>query len=192
MKWIRVLTALVAGFFLAGLSVAQEKPRASSEQKSATPLKVQLVFTETEGEKKTSSLPYTLLVTSIGGPDRPTRPSSLRMGLRVPIMIEGKDSKVQYMDVGTYIDCQAFIMEDGRHQLHLSFERSSIFPTGTEKKAGGVDVAVQPSNVLPMFQNFRGSLVLLMQDSQTVQSVVATDPLTGRMLRLDVTMSVVK
>jgi hypothetical protein len=97
-------------------------------------------------------------------------------------MTEGKDSKIQYMDVGTYIDCQGFTMEDGRYQLGLSFERSSIFPTNTDKRAGTVNAAVDPSNVLPMFQNFRGTLGLLMQDGQTVQSVVATDPLSGRVL----------
>src|SRR6266567_7271930 len=66
---------------------AQEKPRAEDGQKAelrTTPVKVQVVFTEFEGDKKVKSLPYILYVNA---PDVPEWKSSssfvkLRVGSR--------------------------------------------------------------------------------------------------------------
>jgi len=189
MRCSRIFSVVLAGLLLAGSASAQEKPKAASEQKSITPLRVQVVFSETEGEKKTASMPYTLLVSS-GAVPSPT--SSLRMGLRIPILTEGKESKIQYTDVGTYIDCHSISVDEGRFQLFLSFERSSIFTTSGERKQGVKEEDIPARAAQPIIQNFRGSLNLLMRDGQTVQSVVATDPLSGRVLKLDVTLTVVK
>ncbi len=44
----------------------------------------------------------------------------------------------------------------------------------------------------PVIRTFRTSLKLLMRDGQTVQSTMATDPVSGRVLKVDITLSVVK
>src|SRR5712692_4822319 len=102
MKTMRILTAILAlGAILAPRGLAQEKPKAAEEFKPITPvmpLKVQVVFSEFEGEKKVSSLPYMLFV----NPDERTGSpeSRVRMGLRVPIAVTGKEpsTQFQYMD----------------------------------------------------------------------------------------------
>jgi hypothetical protein len=43
-----------------------------------------------------------------------------------------------------------------------------------------------------VFSGFRSSVQLLMRDGQTVQSMMATDPVSGRVLKIDVTLNVVK
>ena len=121
-----VLFLAAASFLLQPLQ-AQEKPKA--EEKAAHPaqLKVQIVFTEFEGEKKVKSIPYTSVFATTGQPNDTMR---LRIGSRVPLMTEkdggGGGIQFQYVDVGTNLDCTAERLEDGRFGLRIAFERSWI------------------------------------------------------------------
>jgi hypothetical protein len=181
---------LMAGAMMAALAVpgvAQDKAKSESTEKAAearktiTPLRVQVVFNEFDGEKKVSSLPYTLMVNAdAGGPL-----ASIRMGLRVPIRTSG--STFNYMDMGTNIDGRAEREEDGRFLLSLSVERSTTYSPQIQ----GVD-SKQMASEQPVVQQFRSQLNLLIRDSQTIQSTVSTDPLTGRVIKVDVTVSVAK
>src|SRR5712692_7173557 len=110
---------------------AQEKPKAEERVKVPTPIKVQIVFTEFEGEKKISSMPYAFTVITdekVGG----NYSTSLRTGIRVPIELESKDQKTTYLDIGTNIDCGIKAEDDGRFRLYLSFERSEERRVGKE------------------------------------------------------------
>jgi hypothetical protein len=184
-KWALVL--LIAGA-LAIPGVAQEKAKVESGEKAAEvrktiiPLRVQVLFNEFDGEKKISSLPYTLMVNSdAGGPL-----ASIRMGLRVPIHTGGS-SAMTYVDMGTNIDGRAERLDDGRFLLSLSVERSSAYsPTGNLPDAKAV------SADSPVIQQFRSQLNLLVRDGQTTQSTVSTDPVTGRVIKVDVTVNVAK
>ena len=63
---------------------AQEKPKAEEHVKVPTPIKVQIVFTELDGDKRVSSMPYSFTVVSderMGG----KYSTSIRTGIRVPI-----------------------------------------------------------------------------------------------------------
>jgi hypothetical protein len=161
--------------------------RKSASEKSAVPLKVTVIFNEYDGEKKVSSLPYVLFL-------RAAEPAksyigTVRMGVRVPVWIGGKDSAIQYEDVGSNIDCDATAAPDERYLLELRLERSSIYSApdehAPEQKSGD-----EPHQ--PMLRNFRGNLALMLRDAQTAQSMVATDPLNGHTLRVDVTLNVLK
>ena len=94
---------------------------------AVTPLRVQVVFTEFDGEKKVSSLPYTL---SVNADERRANPTSqIRNGARIPIQTD-KD-KFTYLDIGTNIDCSAVQQDDGRfkskrHVLGYHFIRSCM------------------------------------------------------------------
>src|SRR5438876_7559370 len=80
---------------------AQEKPKSEERVKVPTPVKVQIVFTEFDGEKKVSSMPYIFTMISdekVGGRDYST---SVRTGVRVPIELESKDQKITYLEIGT-------------------------------------------------------------------------------------------
>ncbi len=174
---------------------AQDKEKSADAAKSTetekiiTPLRVQVVFAEFDGEKKISSLPYTFLVNA----DERSIPAAVRMGLRVPIETSSNTGvkQFQYQDVGTNIDGRAEKTGDGRFLLRLGVERSSVYVPGTEGKSavfGGSEI----SSELPIVQQFRTQANLLIRDGQTIQSTVATDPVTGHVLKVDVTLSVLK
>jgi hypothetical protein len=170
---------------------SQEKGKSEATSKSTevekivTPVRVQVVFTEYEGERKISSLPYTLLVNA----DDRGPVAAVRMGLRVPI--EVNPNQITYQDVGTNLDGHAEKADNGRFLLRLNVEKSSVYaPSASEKPAsvGGSEIA----NKQPIVQQFRTQVNLLIRDGQTIQSTVATDPVTGRTLKVDVTLNVIK
>jgi len=43
-----------------------------------------------------------------------------------------------------------------------------------------------------MIRQFRGDMTLLLRDGQESEATVATDPLTGRVLKVDVVLTVLK
>lgn len=156
------------------------------ESQPITPLRVQVVFNEYDGDKRISSLPYTLLLKSDGFA------TSMRMGLRVPIESTSNTGvkQFQYQDVGTNLDATAKVDGD-KFNLNLHVEKSSVYvPGGAGKSAsiGGNEI----SSSQPIIQQFRIQGNLLMRDGQTVQSTAATDPVTGHVLKLDVTLNVTK
>lgn len=187
-------------FVLATAAGAQEKPRAQEKPESqekteppqkaktpgprrtVTPLKVQLVFSKYEGEKKLSSLPYTLWVNA----DDPQR-THLRTGVDVPVPVESKDARIQYTNVGTNIDCRAETLEDGRFMVNLVVEESSLY--SADRKI--TDPLHAPSDV-PLFRKFFSTFNVVLRDGQTAQYTTATDPISGDVLKIDATLSVVK
>jgi hypothetical protein len=147
------------------------------------------VFNEYDGEKKLSSLPYTLFVKT----DESSRfIGRVRMGVRVPIWTGGKDSAVQYQDIGSNLDCFAQATEDGKYLLDLTLERSSIYPNsgGKEEYPAAPKPDEQPHQ--PLVRTFRANLVLMMRDGQTTQNTIATDPLNGHVVKVEVTLNAVK
>lgn len=181
-KWTLLLALLL-------VCTATARGQEKEEAKKLTPVKVQVVFSEYEGEKKVASLPYTLLVSA---PDdlRRSQVSKVRVGVRVPIMTQGKDGPVtQYHDVGTYIDAHAAVLPDGKIVLDLNLRRSYIYSPQAEKTAPAFPVTGDPT---PIFRNFESELRLVFKDGETIQSNVATDPVSGRVLKVDVTLNVVK
>jgi hypothetical protein len=157
--------------------------------KNAVPLKVTVIFNEYDGEKKLSSLPYALFLKTY---ERSQFVGRVRMGVRVPIWTGGKDSAIQYQDVGSNLDCSAQAAEDGKYMLDLSLERSSIYPTSTGKDE--FPAALKPDEQLhqPLVRNFRANLALMLRDGQTTQNTIATDPLNGHIMKVEVTLNVVK
>lgn len=164
-----------------------DKPAESA--KSMTPLRVQVVFTDFEGEKKISSLPYTFLVNA----DERGERAAVRMGLKVPIEVSSNPGvkQIQYQDVGTNLDGRAEKTEDGRFLLMLNIEKSSAYLPGANQKPASVG-GNEVSTSQPTIQQFRTQVNLLIRDGQTIESTVATDPVTGRVLKVDVTVNAIK
>jgi hypothetical protein len=183
-----VLTLLTAAFTLR----AQDKVKSEAKVPPAV-LKVQVTITESEGEKKVVNLPYTFYMKAgEGGPASPW--TKVRMGSRVPVYV-GKDGGMQYIDVGTNIDARGFAGEDGRFDISLNLERSWVEgdvavpmerPTGqpTDTHAGQFRE--------PVIRQFKTELALTLKDGQSIQSTMATDPLSGKVLAINVTMNVVE
>lgn len=169
--------------------------RAQDKKPDAPPpdmaLRVQVAFAEFDGEKKISSLPYTLLVNvDDHGPQ-----AAVRMGLRVPVETGGgpgtASKQFTYIDVGTNLDGRADRIDGGRFSLRLNVEKSSLYtPGATEKPAtvGGNEILTGQ----PIVQSFRSQVNLYMRDGQTMQATVASDPVTGHVLKVEVTLNVIK
>jgi hypothetical protein len=170
--------------------VAQEQTPSDS-----LPLRVQVVLSRFEGEKRLSNLPYTMWVNATRDANKPV---SLRMGVQVPVLstsftpAAGKEvsptplTSYSYRSVGTNIDCTAQIMVDGRFRLTFGIEQSAIVPDDPKKPTSGVMAGVA------MFRQFNTNFVLTLRDGQSAQNTTATDPVSGEVLKIDVTMNVIK
>lgn len=159
-------------------------PVAVAQDRALVPLKVQLVVSRHNGDKKISSLPYTLWVSANG---RIT--TSVRMGVQVPIassMItkEGAVPSYSYRDVGTNIDCLAQSQADGFFVLEIKLNDSSV---SFDPKESGPTL-----KGIPAFRNFTSNFNILLKDGQTAQYASATDPLSGETVKVDVTLNVLK
>ena len=166
---------------------AQEKSKAEEHVKVSTPVKVQIVFTEYDGDKKVSSMPYAFTVITdekLGG-NYSTR---LRTGIRVPIETDGKEQKTTYMDIGSNIDCGIKTEDDGRYHLYLIFDRSALYPN---KSTDGERLVANPGSQ-PLVRQFRTDENLILKDGQTSESLLSTDPMTGHTFRVSVTINVQK
>ena len=195
--------AFVTVLVFSGLNAAAQTQAAAPQTaaspavqaKPRVPLRVQVVISRYQGDKRISSVPYTLSVNANallnGG-----KPSSLRMGARIPVQNPGfvrPDGKppegpisFNYQPVGTNIDCYANATDDGRFELNISIEEESVYlddqTSSATSRAGG----------LPVFRNFRSSNELILRDGQSAQFTAATDRITGELVRVDVTLTVVK
>ena len=159
------------------------------------PLKVTVVLSRFQGEKRISNMPYILGVTASGWGAGPK--TALRMGVEVPvaqtrITSDGKPGPVSsysYRDVGTNIDCGATFDESrpGLFQLALTVSDSSL---GIDAAKPGAGSPVVPD--LPSFRNFNSSFTALLRDGQTMQYTSATDPVSGEVMKIDVTVNVMK
>lgn len=208
-----VLTAtLLALGLVAGRALAQEapepetakaaKPAAKAERTPPRPdpryaapstLRVQLVISRYQNDKKQASLPYTFLVGArpSTNPNGPT--VRIRMGVDTPVPVvkydeaaggKTKVSDFQYKNVGTRIDCRATDFADGSYQLSLSVDNSSALtgPGSVKDELGGA----------PLFRRFETYIDPILRDGQTIQTVAATDPVSGEVVKIDVTLNVVK
>ena len=172
-----------------------EKPAAARRDVPATRLRVQVVISRYRGETKVLSLPYTLVVTAAGL--APGHTARMRMGVQTPIptgpsSAPGSDrpASYSYKNVGTNIDCTARESGDGRYLLRLSIEQSSVFG-GEEAATGSAPEPVRMPGV-PLFRSFDLTIEPMLRDGETQQIVASTDPITGEVLKIDVTLDVVK
>ena len=181
---------------------AQDKPKADDSQKTevrTTPVKVQIVFTEFEGDKKLKSLPYALYINAPDAPEWKSGSGSswvkLRVGSRVPAYTGGPTGNMTYLDVGTNIDARSAYTGEGRLLLVLNIERSWM--------EGGVSVPVAKSDASaaetlsghfqePIIRAFKSEFELKLREGQPIESIMATDPISGKVLKVDVSFTLVK
>lgn len=171
-----------------------EKPTPAQDTQRATaaqvPLRVQLVVSRYQGEKKVSSTPYTLSVVA-----NDNDKTSLRMGVDVPVVqtvfgggtAQIPQTSYTYRSVGTNIDCAARTIDGGVFKLDLAVSNSSLFVP--EKQEGAV-VSAAPG--VPAIRSFTSTFNVLLKDGQAAQYTAATDAVSGEVLRVDVTLNVLK
>ncbi len=152
-------------------------------------LKVTVTISRWEGDKKVGSSPYVLMVVPSWGPRAEHgidgENTTLQMGadypLPAPTVTDGKATTgVSYKTLGTNIRVAGKPADEGKYNLVVSVQDSQV------------DKPRTPAQSLPIFQTFRADNRLTMKDGQTVQYTVATDAASGQVVKLDVTMNVVK
>lgn len=184
--------ALLAVTWMAASAQEKPKPAPAPDQPSPAgisgriPLKVQFVLSRYQGDKRVSSMPYILGVLSNG------QKTSLRMGTQVPMSTTmskefNQVPSYQYKDLGTNIDCQANDTGSGQYSLVVTISDSSLLLDSSAEK--------QQQRIVrdvPAFRSFSTSFAMLLRDGQTMQYASATDPISGEVLKIDVTLSLAK
>jgi len=181
-----VKTMLKTVAFIAALAVP--RVAVAADEKPITPVKLTIVLSRYQGEKKVSSLPYTMVVNA-NGPK-----AALRMGSSVPIPsttfgpTDGGASapltSYQYRDIGINIDCTAASLDDGRFRLELSIDDSSVY--------GDESPATKLVQGAPSFRSFRIIEQVVLKDGQSREFIAATDKVNGEVTKVEVSLSVVK
>jgi hypothetical protein len=117
-------TALAALLAVAATAPIHAQDASPTTKSAVTPLKVTVTISRFQGEKRLSSLPYTLSVNIV--PGERSNVANLRMGTRVPVTTTTapKDggtptSSFKYENVGTSIDLFVNSADEGK------FRRSS-------------------------------------------------------------------
>jgi hypothetical protein len=164
------------------------------------PVRVQVVIARYQGDRKVSSLPYTLTVNAndgqMGG-DRRFHPSSLarlRMGADVAVpTVDPKQAAgstmlapVNYKWIGTSIDCSAWSSDNARFTVTLEIEDSSVYADGQTPQG------LPRVSDIPSFRTYRSSNTLLLRDGQSTEFVAAADKITGEVTKVSVTMTAEK
>ena len=187
--------ALAAALTAAAVAplAAQEKP-AAPPPPPTVPTKVEVVLSRFKDDKKVASQPYVLMPTAAPG-NGPY--SNLRIGVDVPVGTKtttrlpdgGREGQTvtqpQYQNVGTNIDCQVASLADGRFRVTVNVTDSSIFNPDSPQAAG------KPSENTAI-RTFQAGNTLTMRDGQTMLLITATDKVTGELVKIEVTFSVLK
>ena len=193
-----VTSALMMAVALAvSVSVRAQDPPAKAPIKPPVPLKVDVVIARFLADKKISSAPFTLWVSAVDARSGSSY-VSIRMGMDVPVgtrsetrpntangttttTTQGPD----YKNVGTSIDCRAYQLEDGRYSVEVRVQDTSIYTGGDER------APLKITDPLA-FRSFTMNNTLSVRSGQTVEYSTATDRITGEVVKVEVTASVVK
>lgn len=180
---------------------AQDEPNASKaasppqdviQAKPVIPLRVQIVISRYQGDRKISSLPYLLAVNANDGVIR--RDGTyvpygggvrLRAGgeLAVPSAV---GPSMSMRRVGTNIDCAAQSLDNGRFRISISIEDTSVYSEG-QTATGSQTTAGTPS-----VRTFQSTNNVILRDGQTSPFTAAADKISGEVTRVEVTMNVEK
>lgn len=85
--------------------------------------------------------------------------------------------------------------DDGRYQVDLRVDRSSLYVAAHEN--GNIvgkewSSGEAPPGNAPTVRQYRGGVGVFVREGQPTDATVATDPLTGHILKVEVTLNVVK
>jgi hypothetical protein len=188
MRIIRALSfvaviAAVLGISFNGVG-AQSTPAGGQTPKEViekTPLKVTVVISRWQGDKRISNLPFTLYVNTQDS-------TSLRMQSEVPVPTTTLDEKTggaiasfQMRTVGTSLDVSGRLASGtppGRFNIHFVITDSQL--------------SAPTSGARPQVTSFTAQTYLLLRDGETQQFTTATDKITGDVVKVDVTLNVLK
>jgi hypothetical protein len=187
-----VLTALAGSSSLMALGGPQA-PSTPGQNPAAvtTTLKLTVVISRFNGDKKVGSLPFVVMVVPGYDRDHDGSQSNLQMGAEVPM---GQTTRTDeknvsstswsYRSIGTSLVASSKGANDvGQYSVNLQVNDSQVMSDNPD-----VAKSARPAS----FQNFSSNSRLLLRDGQTVQYTAATDKTSGEVAKLDVTLNVIK
>jgi hypothetical protein len=203
-----VVAAVAAMVWVSTAAISAAQPPEAQQPKPVTPgakaaqnvpLEVQVVISRYQGDKRIGSLPYVLSLKSAPvSQRRGDWGATLRLGSRVPVRTQmftpppadGKPaapmSSVNYENVGTNIDVGATAMEDGRFEVTITINESSVVTDPQDLKA------TPGSDSYPVFRSYLSTNTLFVKDGQTTQFTAASDRVSGEVVRVEVKLMVLK
>jgi len=182
-----IVWAMFLMLAIPGVVVRGQQP-SGTPKPSLIPLEVEVVLARYQGDRKISSIPYSLNVNA-NGPE-----TSLNMGTEVPVpstIVNASNGNAtqrsyNYRSIGTVITLRAATLAEGGFSVQLNLEDSSVFSPDPKQQS----IPLMPD--VPAFRSFRGVNTVVLKDGQTRQYTVATDRVTGEVLKVDVTLKVLK
>jgi hypothetical protein len=182
--WMVTLAAVMSASVVAQEKPAPAAPKAAPPPPVSIPMKVTLVLSRFQAEKKLSSVPYVLSVIAndnLGG-------ASVRMGVKIPV---ANGQMYSYQDVGTNIDCRASTVSDNLYKLSVTLNDSSIYYPDRQR-SDSPGVIPQAGSAPPALRSFTSNFSMHLRDGQTSQYTTATDQVSGEVLKIDATINVQK
>ncbi len=169
--WATLLAALVPAW-------GQEAPAKALEatKPPGNRLRVQFQETRLRGESTTATRATTLALHADADG------ASVSVGSEIPISVAGKEGTTTVMkNVGVQCQVKVETLPDGRYRLNARFEESSVLPPG------GGEVVTSGDN--PILLVVRGESMLVVRERETVPFASAVDPVTGEVVRVDLTVT---
>lgn len=175
----------------AGAQTPAPAQKPSSENPLVAPVRVDVVVARYQGEKRVSSLPYTLFVNVAN-----RGVAQVRMGAEIPIATitpppaaEGgratAPASVNYERIGTEIDCSVRSSGDARFFVDLTISDRTIYADDDKPR-------LATGSMSPTLRSFRSYNTLVLKDGQSTQFAAAADRITGEVVRVEVTLNKVK
>jgi hypothetical protein len=194
-KHLRLVATVVLSTFIACTLVstghAQQQPAATptpTPTPVTTTLKLTVVISRFNGDKKVGNLPFTLMVIPNG--DSTSLQMSGSVATHMSTTVDKDQKSVTswvYQSVGTRISAQAGrgANDAGQFSVNLTVDDNQL---ANDPSDAGNNSSGRPARM----QSFTSSSRLLLRDGQTTQFVAATDKTTGEVAKVDVTMNVIK
>jgi Bacterial type II and III secretion system protein len=191
------IAAIVFGSLGVESASAQQGASGAKQTPQNIPLELQVVIARYQGDKRVSSLPYVLSLKSNAPNAGIPANSSLRLGSRVPIrtqvVVPAADGKpattsnsVTYENVGMNIDARATALDDGRFEVTLVINESSVITDPQDLKG------TPGTDSYPVFRSYQSNNTVFVKDGQTSQFTAATDRVNGEVVRVEVKLTIVK
>jgi type II secretory pathway component HofQ len=165
---------------LSTIAVGQTPAPAAAPQSSGTTIRLLVILSKYEGDKKISSVPYTLSLV-------PGKPGSIRAGSEIPVpttSITGGDkpnttTSYTLQQVGSQIDATVNPTTDGKYSLQLSV---------TDRDRTSANNPAVPN--VPTFKNMVSSSSAILSNGETIQFTSSTERTSNESLKIDVTLTV--
>jgi hypothetical protein len=152
---------------------------------SIVPLKVTIVLSKYQGEKKIASEPYELSLRTDGNK------ASIRLATQMPAeptppASPGAARPASRPNPFTNIDCSATSLDSGRYAVTVTIEDSSIYEDNQRSADGSKTERTRSVRM------FRTTNALVLRDGQSTEFTAATDKSSGEVIKAAVTLTVVK